>query len=1185
MKQQFRDKIITLLLSVTLILASGSLISTNAEISTPFDTDMLADPQIHLDMTKSSDGAFVLDKSGNGYNATISTDILTVEGPSTDTTALNFSSNNRHLRINNPTAFNFSEDFALSVTFCQYKHEAFDQMLVIKRNRSADQRDFQLYTNTSNQLSFVIRNADDTWTTATAGVPSLNVWHTAAVYVIDNVIYLYLDGNLESTVTITKTRQVTTTAPISIGADSVESAHSALAYISDVKIAVPSDETEEREYFAPTVTPDILLEMDDANIGADTSGNGYNATVKGSLPSSEGYDGDTTALQFGYYTGMYFPDTAGLDFSDDYSISVTFKQTSVSSTDNLLVCKRKRSQDLREFQLFLETGTNKLRFIIRHSGDSWVSCDGPVVSTGEWHTAVATVKDNVLQLYLDGVLVNTVANTNGRMPSGNSTLFIGSDPEGGEGFVGEISEVKISDEAAKYPAVELTKDNTAEVKTMEVGADIFSDRVEDGYVWRDVMPDFFKGKKYNFGSIQGGTYTVVTGGLIYALTPDETVSGSAPQEQTLRGYGFTRLSGLDFQAFGWSGINYVHVYAKQAMPGDVYNIGKWAIIVADDLKMTSTDYVENWANNTGEVLYNGITLPEQWPPTTMGNYGTDEMPVPYLDSKPEVININTGRQLFVDDFLIQSTDLTRKWYKAEKYEGNPVLYPETEVELGRPTETNPEQTYSSVAAPFSGGVWYDSTDGLFKMWYNAGWHDGTALAVSRDGINWERPEYDVVAGTNLVLPLSSSVRRDSVSVIMDPFTLDVTKRFKMFIWSRPTGGEVYTSADGIHWGESTLTGSTGDRSTIFYNPFRNKWVYSMRTYWNGRARDYVECDDLVSGASLNGAVKWARVDSLDLKDPVINYTPELYNLDAVAYESVMLGAFSILLGPTNEECYEVGLPKVTELHMAFSRDGFHWSRSEDRTAFIGATQSDTWDRGYLHSNASICLVNDDELWFYYTAFEGNEEKRDESVYNSTVNGAYDKGQTGLATLRRDGFASMSTDTSGTLTTETVTFDGKYLFVNANAKSIRAEILDENGRVIEGYSVNDCIAVSGDTTKAMLSFGKDLSSLSGTEVKFRFYLEEGDLYSFWVTDDAENGASNGYLAGGSVGQKGLVDTAESYYLSGDVNDDGAVDITDAELVRKNILGDDSPVNTAAADTNKDGVINVCDLVAICTKIEE
>ena len=631
--------------------------------------------------------------------------------------------------------------------------------------------------------------------------------------------------------------------------------------------------------------------------------------------------------------------------------------------------------------------------------------------------------------------------------------------------------------------------------------------------------------KFVFTSSSGGAYTVKSGGSLYLLTPDKKANSTDSQEDALQKHGFKRIEELDFQPFGNDGKNFAHAYCKQVEAGEVIDIGKWAIIVSDNLKITTINYVADWANNNGEVIYNGITLPAVWPPRTIDKQGSGEMPVPYLDSKPEVININTGRQLFVDDFLIESTTLTRTWHKAKKYSGNPVMYPETEQELGR--DLGNGMTYASMAAPFSGGVWYDSTDGLFKMWYCAGWFDGTALATSKDGIHWERGTYDVQPGTNLVIPLRSA-QRDSAAIIMDPFS-KVAERFKMFLWSRPGGGEVYTSADGIHWGKPTPVAETGDRTTIFYNPFRNKWVYSIRNYWAGRARAYSECDDLISGAGLQNTVNWARADSLDIPDPTTNATPRLYNLDAVAYESVMLGAFTIFLGPENDVCTETGIPKVTELHMGFSRDGFHWSRSEDRTAFIGATQkAGSWERGYIHSNASICLVNDDELWFYYTAFEGDESKKG-SNYSASANGMYSNASTGLATLRRDGFASMGTKSSGSLTTETVTFDGKYLFINANAKSVKAEILDENGNVIEGYSKNDCTAVKGDTTKAMLKFKKDLSSLSGKNIKFRFYLENGELYSFWVSSDAKNGASNGYLAGGSVGQKGLVDTAESYTL--------------------------------------------------------
>ncbi len=45
------------------------------------------------------------------------------------------------------------------------------------------------------------------------------------------------------------------------------------------------------------------------------------------------------------------------------------------------------------------------------------------------------------------------------------------------------------------------------------------------------------------------------------------------------------------------------------------------------------------------------------------------MTVPYLQSPPSVIPIDVGRQLFVDDFLIEKTDLERTFHAAEKYSG------------------------------------------------------------------------------------------------------------------------------------------------------------------------------------------------------------------------------------------------------------------------------------------------------------------------------------------------------------------------------------------------------------------------------------------------------------------------------------------------------------------------------------
>jgi hypothetical protein len=148
-------------------------------------------------------------------------------------------------------------------------------------------------------------------------------------------------------------------------------------------------------------------------------------------------------------------------------------------------------------------------------------------------------------------------------------------------------------------------------------------------------------------------------------------------------------------------------------------------------------------------------LPKKWPPSTI-DQSRAPIDIPYLKTVPKVIPIEIGWQLFVDDFLIEKTTLKRRYYLAEKFNGNPILMPETQTELN--------DGNVPVAAPFKDGIWYDEKDHLFKMWYHAGWFCGTAYAVSKDGINWQRPVLDVVPGTNLVLKIRDGYKRDGCTV-------------------------------------------------------------------------------------------------------------------------------------------------------------------------------------------------------------------------------------------------------------------------------------------------------------------------------------------------------------------------------------------------------------------------------------
>jgi len=146
--------------------------------------------------------------------------------------------------------------------------------------------------------------------------------------------------------------------------------------------------------------------------------------------------------------------------------------------------------------------------------------------------------------------------------------------------------------------------------------------------------------------------------------------------------------------------------------------------------------------------------------------------------------------------------------------------------------------------------------------------------------------------------------------------------------------------------------------------------------------------------------------------------------------------------------------------------------------------------------------------------------------HQAANAMYAGGGTGLATLRRDGFASIDAgQDGGLLTTKLVTFDGRHLFVNADTISgeLRVEVLDSHGTVVDPYSADNCVPMSIDGTRQMVMWegSDDLSSLRSTPLRFRFHLTNGSLYSFWMSHE-RNGASNGFVAAGGPGLKGSMD---------------------------------------------------------------
>src|SRR5262249_56109151 len=109
---------------------------------------------------------------------------------------------------------------------------------------------------------------------------------------------------------------------------------------------------------------------------------------------------------------------------------------------------------------------------------------------------------------------------------------------------------------------------------------------------------------------------------------------------------------------------------------------------------------------------------------------------------------------------------------------------------------------------------------------------------------------------------------------------------------------------------------------------------------------------------------WTAAAALDTQRQEYSVPVELYNLDCVAYESVVLGLFTMFRGERTER------EKPNDVCVGFSRDGFHWARLERRAFLSVSERVGDWNWANVQSAGGCCLVVGDQLDFYVTGRPG-----------------------------------------------------------------------------------------------------------------------------------------------------------------------------------------------------------------------
>ena len=472
------------------------------------------------------------------------------------------------------------------------------------------------------------------------------------------------------------------------------------------------------------------------------------------------------------------------------------------------------------------------------------------------------------------------------------------------------------------------------------------------------------------------------------------------------------------------------------------------------------------------------------------------------------VKISGEAQLFIDDYLIHSMQgLERTLHQPVKYQKNPVMKPET------PWET---ESFWGQSIWANGTIIKDPESELWRMYYNAGKRVG-CLAVSKDLIEWKRPELGIVSykgskANNIVFEIENMLY-DTISVVHDPQDHDPSRRWKASIYhyrSHTKDGDIlpgiyaYYSPDGLRWTRDPLpimrsyTGwngvdqeawsdawpmpGVGDVNAITWDPRLKRFMahvklLTFRDKKYFRSRGISESEDFVHWTTPRVTLIPDEDDPEDL---------HLYGNTAWPYESMWLGT----LRAYHEQASNV------ELQLISSRDGRHWERAGNRKPFIPSGPPGSYDQGYTTEFTNPPISVNDELWFFYASTTTVGKKEMDKW----------KGSICLAKLRRDGFVSLDAgDSEGWVMTRPLTLEGSRLFLNADASAgeIRVEVLKfEPGQppqVIAGLSRKDCLVVHQDGVALPVHWKNDevLKTVPRGNICLKIYLKNAQLYSFRI----------------------------------------------------------------------------------------
>lgn len=479
----------------------------------------------------------------------------------------------------------------------------------------------------------------------------------------------------------------------------------------------------------------------------------------------------------------------------------------------------------------------------------------------------------------------------------------------------------------------------------------------------------------------------------------------------------------------------------------------------------------------------------------------------------DVVDLSSRRELFVDDYLIDSMQNVQLMVHQPQPE-------ELAVTCDQPWEGNGCGYYT---------VLHDRQESVYRMYYHAwqiptGTESGGPLTIgyfeSKDGIHWDRPslglcEFNGSKDNNIVLDKLGDGGRchDFSPFIDDGPAASEEARYKAVGagFENQKGIWVYQSPDGIHWtpmapGPVFTAGAFDTQNIAFWSSTEQQYVLYYRVFSDGGYKGTRLINRAVSPDLLN----WTDEGTIAFPDgegprPLAQfYVNQIKPYERAPHLSIGFPARYVDHGLTESaqllpewdkrEKRMTVTPRygtaVTDSVFITSRDGRNFRQSND--VFL---------RPGLRTRHNWCYGDNYIAWHVVETESTRDDSPPELSLYATESYFTDRmSRLRRYTLRMDGFGSVHAKlNAGEFTTRPFTFSGVELSLNVATSAaglVQVELRRPDGTPIPGYTLEDCDIIYGDSLDRRVSWkGKaSVEALGGQPVVLRVVLREADLYS-------------------------------------------------------------------------------------------